>query len=77
MDQSKKIIFNFSAGPCVLPKEVLKQAQEEMMDWHGSGVSVMEMSHRSKEFIEITEHAERDFRELMNVPKTGYQVFFF
>ena len=46
-----KTIYNFSAGPCVLPKEVLKQAQEEMMDWHGSGVSVMEMSHRSKEFI--------------------------
>ena len=50
-----KTVFNFSAGPCVLPKEVLKQAQEETMSWHGSGVSVMEMSHRSKEFIEIAE----------------------
>ena len=54
METGKKV-FNFSAGPCVLPKEVLKQAQEEMMDWHGSGVSVMEMSHRSKEFISIAE----------------------
>ena len=50
-----KTVFNFSAGPCVLPKEVLEQARDEMMNWHGSGVSVMEMSHRSKEFIEITE----------------------
>ena len=77
VEQSGKTIFNFSAGPCVLPKEVLKQAQDEMMNWHGSGVSVMEMSHRSKEFIEITESAERDFRELMGLPKTGYNVFFF
>jgi phosphoserine aminotransferase len=50
-----KTIYNFSAGPCVLPKDVLQQASDEMMSWHGSGVSVMEMSHRSKEFIEITE----------------------
>jgi phosphoserine aminotransferase len=55
VEGGKKLIYNFSAGPCVLPKDVLKQAQDEMMDWHGSGVSVMEMSHRSKEFIEITE----------------------
>ena len=47
------------------------------MDWHKSGVSVMEMSHRSKEFIEITEQAERDFRDLMGMPKSGYHVFFF
>lgn len=72
-----KIVHNFSAGPCVLPKEVLKQAADEMMSWHGSGVSVMEMSHRSKEFIEITEQAERDFRDLMSLPKSGYNVFFF
>lgn len=72
VEQGQNTIWNFSAGPCILPKEVLKQAQEEMMNWHGSGVSVMEMSHRSKEFIEITEKAERDFRELMGVPKTGY-----
>jgi phosphoserine aminotransferase len=72
-----KIIHNFSAGPCVLPKEVMKQAADEMLSWHGSGVSVMEMSHRSKEFIEITEQAEKDFRDLMNLPKSGYNVFFF
>lgn len=77
VETSGKKIFNFSAGPCVLPKEVLQQAADEMLDWHGSGVSVMEMSHRSKEFIEITEKAERDFRDLMNMPKTGYQLFFF
>jgi phosphoserine aminotransferase len=72
-----KIIHNFSAGPCVLPKDVLQQAKDEMMNWHDSGVSVMEMSHRSKEFIEITEQAERDFRDLMDVPKSGFQLFFF
>ena len=72
-----KTIFNFSAGPCVLPKEVLKQAADEMMSWHGSGVSVMEMSHRSKEFIEITEQAEKDFRDLVSLPKTGFNVFFY
>ena len=76
MVESKKTVYNFSAGPCVLPKEVLKQAQDELMDWHGSGVSVMEMSHRSKEFVSITNQAEADFRELMNVPK-NYKVFFF
>jgi phosphoserine aminotransferase len=53
--EGKKTVYNFSAGPCILPKEVLKQSQEELMDWHGSGVSVMEMSHRSKEFIDIAE----------------------
>lgn len=74
--EAKKTVFNFSAGPCVLPKEVLKQAQDELLDWHGSGVSVMEMSHRSKEFIQIAEQAEKDFRELMNVPK-NYKIFFF
>lgn len=77
VESGKKIVHNFSAGPCVLPKEVMKQAADEMLDWHGSGVSVLEMSHRSKEFIEITEQAERDFRDLMNLPKSGYSVFFF
>ena len=61
--------FNFSAGPAVLPEEVLQQAASEMLDWHGSGMSVMEMSHRGKEFISIYEHAEADFRELMAVPQ--------
>lgn len=69
-------MYNFSAGPCILPQEVLKQSQDELLSWHGCGVSVMEMSHRSKEFISIAEQAEKDFRELMNVPK-NYVVFFF
>ncbi|MDO9403932.1 MAG: 3-phosphoserine/phosphohydroxythreonine transaminase [Polaromonas sp.] len=60
--------FNFSAGPANLPEEVLKQAAAEMLDWHGSGMSVMEMSHRGKEFISIYESAEADFRELMAIP---------
>ena len=61
--------FNFSAGPANLPEEVLQQAADEMLDWHGSGMSVMEMSHRGKEFISIYENAEADFRELMAVPR--------
>lgn len=61
--------FNFSAGPAALPEEVLQQAAAEMLDWHGSGMSVMEMSHRGKEFVSIYENAEADFRELMAVPK--------
>ena len=60
--------FNFSAGPATLPEEVLQQAAGEMLDWHGSGMGVMEMSHRGKEFISIYENAEADFRELMAVP---------
>jgi len=68
-------VFNFSAGPAVLPEPVLQQAAEEMLDWHGSGMSVMEMSHRGKEFIEIHARAEADLRELMNIPK-NYKVLF-
>ena len=60
--------FNFSAGPAVLPEAVLQRAADEMLDWHGSGMSVMEMSHRGKEFISIYEAAERDLRELLAVP---------
>ena len=60
--------FNFSAGPATLPEEVLRQAAAEMLDWHGSGMGVMEMSHRGKEFLSIYENAEADFRELMAVP---------
>ena len=67
--------FNFSAGPAVLPAEVLEQAREEMLDWHGSGMSVMEMSHRGKEFMEIAEQAESDLRELMQIP-ADYKVLF-
>lgn len=70
-----KQIFNFSAGPAVLPKEVLQRAQAEMLDWHGSGMSVMEMSHRGKEFTSILEKTEADFRTLLNVP-SNYKVLF-
>ncbi|HYD81824.1 MAG TPA: 3-phosphoserine/phosphohydroxythreonine transaminase [Paucimonas sp.] len=68
-------VYNFSAGPAVLPKEVLKQAAEEMLDWHGSGMSVMEMSHRGPEFISIHENAVRDLRELLAVPE-NYKILF-
>ena len=60
-------IYNFSAGPGILPHDVLVQAQEELLDWHGSGMSVMEMSHRGKEFLSIAAAAEKDLRELMNI----------
>ncbi len=68
-------IYNFSAGPAVLPKEVLAQARDELMDWHGSGMSVMEMSHRGKEFSGIAAEAEADLRELMAIP-ANYKVLF-
>jgi phosphoserine aminotransferase len=68
-------VYNFSPGPAVLPEEVLRRAQAEMLDWHGSGMSVMEMSHRGKEFIAIAEAAAADLRELLAVP-AGYKVLF-
>ena len=68
-------VFNFSAGPAVLPKEVLQQAASEMLDWHGSGMSVMEMSHRGPEFISIYQQAESDLRELLAVP-ANYKILF-
>ena len=61
-------VYNFSAGPAVLPEEVLKEAAAEMLDYNGSGMSVMEMSHRSKVYEEIIEEAERDIRELLDIP---------
>ena len=67
--------INFSAGPAALPEEVLRQAAAEMLDWHGSGMGVMEMSHRGKEFISIHAEAEADLRELLAVPK-NYKVLF-
>ncbi len=70
-----KKIYNFSAGPAVLPHFVLKRAQAEMLDWHGSGMSVMEMSHRGKEFLSILAKTEADFRTLLNVPN-NYKVLF-
>ena len=68
-------VFNFSAGPATLPEEVLAQAAAEMLDWHGSGQSVMEMSHRGKEYMSIHAQAERDLRELMGIP-SNYRVLF-
>src|SRR5688572_17207348 len=68
-------VFNFSAGPAVLPEPVLQRAAQEMLDWHGSGMSVMEMSHRGKEFIEIHARAEADLRQLLGIP-TNYKVLF-
>jgi phosphoserine aminotransferase len=68
-------VYNFSAGPAVLPKEVLQQAQAELPDWHSSGMSVMEMSHRGKEYMGIHAEAEANLRELMNIPK-NYKVLF-
>lgn len=67
--------LNFSAGPAALPEEVLKQAQEEMLDWHGHGLSIMEMSHRSKEYVSVAEQAEQDLRDLMQVPD-NYKILF-
>ena len=67
--------FNFSAGPAALPEAVLQQASDEMLDWHGSGMSVMEMSHRGKEYMSIAEEAEADVRELLAIP-SGYKVLF-
>ncbi|MGE5452481.1 MAG: 3-phosphoserine/phosphohydroxythreonine transaminase [Acidobacteriota bacterium] len=67
--------FNFSAGPAALPEEVLQQAAAEMLDWHGSGMGVMEMSHRGKEFISIAQQAEADLREILSVP-AHYKILF-
>jgi phosphoserine aminotransferase len=68
-------IYNFSAGPAVIPKEVLLQAQAELPDWRGSGMSVMEMSHRGKEYMNIQAEAEADLRELMGIP-ANYKILF-
>jgi phosphoserine aminotransferase len=68
-------VYNFSAGPAALPQDVLEKAQAEMLDWNGSGMSVMEMSHRGKEFMSIAEKAEADLREVMAIPE-NYKVLF-
>ncbi|GMO03209.1 3-phosphoserine/phosphohydroxythreonine transaminase [Lachnoanaerobaculum sp. JCM 36186] len=68
-------VYNFSAGPAVLPEEVLRDAAAEMLDYNGSGMSVMEMSHRSKVYEEIIEEAEKDIRDLLNIPD-NYKVLF-
>jgi phosphoserine aminotransferase len=68
-------IFNFSAGPATLPEAVLKQVQADMLEWQGTGMSVMEMSHRDKPFMSIAQAAEKDLRELMDIP-ANYKVLF-
>lgn len=68
-------VYNFSSGPAILPTEVLRRAQQELCDWHGLGSSVMEISHRSKEFIQVAQQAEQDLRDLLQVP-ANYKVLF-
>ena len=68
-------VYNFSAGPGALPEDVLKLAQADMLEWHDSGMSVMEMSHRGKDFMSIAEQAETDLREIMGIP-ANYKVLF-
>lgn len=70
-----KQVFNFSAGPAMLPAEVLQRAAQELRNWHGLGTSVMEISHRSKEFLQVAQESEQDLRELLNVPN-NYKVLF-
>jgi phosphoserine aminotransferase len=67
--------FNFSPGPAVLPLEVLEKARDELLEWHGSGASVMELSHRSKAFLEVAAEAEADLRELLSIPR-NFKVLF-
>ncbi|MFP2512960.1 3-phosphoserine/phosphohydroxythreonine transaminase [Buttiauxella agrestis] len=68
-------VYNFSSGPAMLPADVLRRAQNELCDWQGLGTSVMEISHRSKEFIQVAEEAEKDFRDLLQIP-SNYKVLF-
>ena len=68
-------VYNFSAGPAVLPEEVLKEAADEMLDYQGTGMSVMEMSHRSAAYDKIIKDAEQDLRDLMEIPD-NYKVLF-
>ena len=67
--------YNFCAGPAALPTAVLEKAQQEMLDWHGKGLSIMEMSHRSNDYVAVAEKAEADLRQLMNIPQ-NYKVLF-
>ena len=68
-------VYNFGAGPAMLPAAVMQQAQEELMDWQGTGISVIEMSHRSKHFAGIVEESETDLRELLNIPDSHRVLF--
>ncbi|MGF1712285.1 3-phosphoserine/phosphohydroxythreonine transaminase [Vibrio kagoshimensis] len=75
MEPKVENIYNFSAGPAALPKPVMKQAQADFIDWNGLGTSVMEISHRSKEFIKVADEAEQDLRDLLSIPD-NYKVLF-
>ena len=68
-------VFNFSAGPAMMPPEVLQQAQAELLNWQNQGTSVMEVSHRGKYFIELAEQSVKDFRQLFNIP-SNYKILF-
>lgn len=68
-------VYNFGAGPAMLPTEVLEQAQKEMLDWHNTGMSVMELGHRGELFKKLAEEIEQDFRELLNIPKNFHVLF--
>ncbi|MFA9203294.1 MAG: aminotransferase class V-fold PLP-dependent enzyme, partial [Flavobacteriales bacterium] len=68
-------VHNFCAGPAALPTAVLERAQTELADWHGKGLSIMEMSHRSPEFMGVIDKAEADLRTLLNIP-ANYKVLF-
>lgn len=68
-------VYNFSAGPAVLPTQVLEKARDELLEWDGAGASVLEISHRSGDFMGIAEHAERDLRDLLDIPG-NYKVLF-
>ncbi|WPC73078.1 3-phosphoserine/phosphohydroxythreonine transaminase [Vibrio porteresiae] len=75
MEPNQDTVFNFSAGPAVLPKPVMLKAQQEFVNWHDLGSSVMEISHRSKPFIQVAKEAEQDLRDLLNIPD-NYKVLF-
>ncbi|MGO1298281.1 MAG: 3-phosphoserine/phosphohydroxythreonine transaminase [Vibrio sp.] len=75
MEPNQDVIFNFAAGPAILPKAVMEQAQQEFVNWHDMGTSVMEISHRSQPFLQVANEAEQDLRDLLNVPD-NYKVLF-
>jgi phosphoserine aminotransferase len=72
---TSKNVYNFGAGPAKLPAEVMQQVKDELLDWNGTGISVIEMSHRSKEFIAITEEADADLREILGIP-ANYKILY-
>jgi len=72
----KNTVYNFSAGPCILPKEVFQQAADEMLDYRNTGISVLEMSHRSPEFAEISRKGKSDLRKFLEIPD-NFEIFFF